>query len=522
MYDVVIVGSGPAGTFSAFGLQGRKVLLLDVGYRPPKIPDFDGNLYQLRQQREDLFPELIGHEFEGLHNIHRKNVSLKLKAPYTSYIVRDWAEFMPVRSPNFEATASFALGGLANAWGAGVYRFTEGDLAEFPIRASELAPCYDEVSNEMGISGAMDDLAPFFGAEPELLPPMHLSRLASDILERFRSRKAAFERRGITMGRTRLAVLTKPHRGRSAYEYKNLEFYRSYDPAVYNPVFTLDQLVARNQVDLRTGYLVREYRETPEGVEVIARQLSTGNYETFTAKKLILAAGTLGTTKIVLEANRDFEKRLPILDNPMACIPLFRLQQVGAAMEPHDSAFGQVNLIYRGGANLRPLQGTLYGTTGPLRSDLLFGFPLSICSNLVWARYFSPAMALLMLFYPGTPDPSNFIRLGPDGALDINYDWKSDRIAERQFIRAFRSIGYLSTMGLCQYPAMGSSLHYAGTLPMTADPGPYQTAGDGRLYGTKNVYVTDGACFSALPAKNLTFTIMANALRIVRNLQRSL
>ena len=521
MYDAVIVGSGPAGTFSAYGLQGSKVLMLDVGYRPPPTPNFDGNLYQLRQQREDLFQELIGQEFEGLHNLYRRKVSLKLKSPHTSYILRNWAELLPVRSSNFEGAASFALGGLANAWGAGVYRFTPPDLAGFPIRAEDLAPFYDEISEHIGISGAVDDLTPVFGSEPALMPPMQISRLGSNILEQFRHRKSAFEGQGITMGRSRLAVLTQPHRGRAAYEYKNLEFYRAYDPAVYNPVFTLDELVARNQVDLRTGYLVRDYQETPHGVAVTARHLSSGNLETFEAKKLILAAGTLSTTKIVLESNRDYQSKLPILDNPMACIPLFRLQQVGAAVEQNDSAFGQLNVIYRGGSGAQPLQGTIYGTTGPLRSDVLFEFPLSIWSNLVWARYFSPAMALLMLFYPGTADPANYIRLTADGALDINYDWKSDRVAERRLIRAFRSIGYLSTLGLCQYPAMGASLHYAGTLPMKSDAGPYQTDVDGRLYGTRNVYVTDGACFSGLPAKNLTFTIMANALRIVRKLKDS-
>lgn len=522
MHDAVIVGSGPAGAFSAFGLQGRNVLILDVGYRPPKIPDLEGNLYNLRQQREDLFEELIGSEFEGLHNIHQRNISLKLKSPYMAYIVRNWAKLMPVESRNFEAVASFALGGLANAWGAGVFRFTEKDLEGFPISVADLAPFYDEISDHIGISGANDDLESYFGAEPHLLPPMRLTRLASDILERFRAHKGGFERQGITIGRPRLTVLTEPHNGRAAYQYNNLEFYRPYDPAIYNPAFTIDELVARNQVTLRTGYLVHRYEEYEGGVEVTARNLSTGTYEKFSAKNLILAAGTLGTSKIVLEANRDYDSRLPILDNPMACIPLFRLSRIGAALEIHDSALGQLNLIYQDANSPDLLQGTIYGTTGPLRSDVIFQFPLSIWANLTWARYLSPAMALLMLFYPGPGNKSNYVRLKPDGTLEINYEWKSNRSAEHRLIRAFRRIGYLSAAALCQYPAMGSSLHYAGTLPMKADAGRYQTGADGRLYGTKAVYIADGACFSELPAKNLTFTIMANALRIARNVRSSL
>jgi choline dehydrogenase-like flavoprotein len=53
---------------------------------------------------------------------------------------------------------------------------------------------------------------------------------------------------------------------------------------------------------------------------------------------------------------------------------------------------------------------------------------------------------------------------------------------------------------------------------MRQTPGEYETHPDGRLQGTRNVHIVDGACFSALPSKNLTFTIMANAMRIARGL----
>ena len=53
---------------------------------------------------------------------------------------------------------------------------------------------------------------------------------------------------------------------------------------------------------------------------------------------------------------------------------------------------------------------------------------------------------------------------------------------------------------------------------MKDQPEQYQTSVEGRLFGSKRVYVVDGACFTALPAKNLTFTIMANAMRIAAGL----
>lgn len=521
LFDAIVVGSGPAGTFAAREFAGRRVLVLDVGYRAPAEPRLEGNLYALRRERKDLFAELVGDEFEGLHNLHQDPVSLKLKSPATSYVLRNWAALSPVESKSFQAVMSFAQGGLANAWGAGVYRFTAEDLSEFPISAEELAPYYDELTAHIGVSGGNDDLAEFFGHDSGLQPPMRLSVAAGEMLKRYGRRRECFRRRGITVGLPRLAVLTGPHDGRTAYEYDNLEFFRPYNPAIYNPVFTLDPLVASGAVALARGWLVTHFSERDGVVEVCARQVETGADETFRARRLLLGAGTLSTTKIVLKSRRDEQARLPILDNPMACIPLFLPARIGAALDGNDSSLAQLNVIYRDRESGELLQGSIYGTTGPLRSDILGDLPLAARAALKWAKYLSPAMTLLMMFYPGRPAAGNYIRLR-EGALEVNYEWQGTGAPERELIRAFRRIGFYGLASLCQYPAAGSSLHYGSTLPMKIAPGRYETHADGRLAGTANVYICDGACFSALPAKNLTFTIMANAMRIARRLRREM
>jgi choline dehydrogenase-like flavoprotein len=64
---------------------------------------------------------------------------------------------------------------------------------------------------------------------------------------------------------------------------------------------------------------------------------------------------------------------------------------------------------------------------------------------------------------------------------------------------------------------MGASVHYAGTLPMTLSGGDFTTDRDGRCRPFENLVVADGSTLPVLPAKNLTFTLMANATRIARN-----
>ena len=63
---------------------------------------------------------------------------------------------------------------------------------------------------------------------------------------------------------------------------------------------------------------------------------------------------------------------------------------------------------------------------------------------------------------------------------------------------------------------MGASVHYAGTLPMTSREGAWTTRPDGSSRDFRNLHIADGATFPFLPAKNVTFTLMANAVRIAR------
>ncbi len=242
-------------------------------------------------------------------------------------------------------------------------------------------------------------------------------------------------------------------------------------------------------------------------------------------RKLLLGAGALNTARIVLESNRDYETRLPALDNPMACIPFFRLARIGEALAVRDTSLAQLNLVVEDDDWGEPLQASLYGTTGPLRSDVIFNLPLSARANLTWTKYMAPAMGLLMLFYPGREGPESYVRLRPSGELEAQFATYSatepPHAVERRLIRLLRKLGYLTHTALIQRPGSGAGLHYAGTLPMRTNPARYQTNAEGLLAGTKRVYIVDGACFSRLPAKNLTFTIMANALRIGRRIGRA-
>jgi choline dehydrogenase-like flavoprotein len=61
---------------------------------------------------------------------------------------------------------------------------------------------------------------------------------------------------------------------------------------------------------------------------------------------------------------------------------------------------------------------------------------------------------------------------------------------------------------------MGSSVHYSGTLPMSETRTAWCVSPECRSYDIDNLFIVDGAVMPFLPAKNLTFTLMANAVRV--------
>jgi len=64
---------------------------------------------------------------------------------------------------------------------------------------------------------------------------------------------------------------------------------------------------------------------------------------------------------------------------------------------------------------------------------------------------------------------------------------------------------------------MGASVHYSGTIPMSTLEQPYTVSKYCQSNDFKNLYIVDGTTMPFLPAKNVTFTLMANAVRVAES-----
>jgi choline dehydrogenase-like flavoprotein len=517
MAELIIVGAGAAAAAAALELvrRGHQPIVLDVGHVDEAgAPRVEGNLYRYREQH-DSFDLHIGAEYRGLAGVLTDEPTVaKLNAPRMAFVTRDAAALSPLSQQEFQAIQSFALGGLGNAWGAGLYRWISADLQDFPISLAELEPHFDTLTREIGISGAGDDLTEFFGDAAGLQPPLELSYNARRVALAYRRRREALRARRIYLGRPRAGVLTVPKDGRPACDYSNLEFWQA-QPYVYTPALTLRRLIAAGQVDYRPGLLVQRWQETVDGVTVYARDIASGAAVEVAGPRLLLAAGAINTARIALQSAGDATTRLPLLENPVVQIPVVLPPSLGRRLDTHAFGLVQLNLVWESAAYQTILQGSLLELTAPLRAEFFGRFPLAARANLALIRHLLPAMLMLQLYFPAWVQPPSRLSLLDNGRLRIEgQPFPAEPAKLTPLLSALRSLGLWTHPALIQQPVTGHAIHYAGTLPMRAAPGPYQCHPDGRLHGAQRVYVADSASFSNLSAKNMSLGMMANAMRI--------
>src|SRR5262249_27395546 len=145
-------------------------------------------------------------------------------------------------------------------------------------------------------------------------------------------------------------------------------------------------------------------------------------------------------------------------------------------------------------------------------------------------RLLETSLTIIGLHHVDRPSPQKWLALRKraDGGavLTGNYELSVDE--QRRYRRILRQVVRQPLAVRCvplsiMQTGAGSSIHYAGTLPISDDGDrPLATAASGKLNHTRCVFLADSAPWTFLPAKGPTFTLMANARRVVDAIHRQL
>lgn len=510
-FDVVIVGSGPSGVSAAFPLvdAGLSVLMVDGGHVPQLSPPV-GPFLDARSRDGSQWHWMIGRDFYALRQANV--VSPKLRVPTHAAVFGGFEAANRIISDDFVSLGSLAPGGLSNAWGCGVACLTDVELSALPVKPADMRLSYGNVSKRIGISGGQgDDLSGFFGVDAWSMAPVPMDTLQSALLARYAGRREVLHREGFRLGRSRVAVLTEPMLDRSACDLSGNCLWGCSRGALYSASHDLQRLRRRASFQYRPGFVV-ERVSTAGGVVVVE---GSGRV---LARRVLLAAGTLASTRLALQAI-DHRKPVAMQSCPTAAFLLWHPTFLGRAHQPA-FGLGQLSFSLDLAAGIQGF-GSLFNTSGIPVTELARHIPLGKRYAVDLLAAMLPSCTVGNVFLPGSFMNASLQLNGEDQLVvrGTYHDTVADlmRQARRLLGRSFRRLSALLVPTSFILGHAGSDVHYAATMPMRHFPKRGETDRWGELQGAPGIHLIDGSSLTFLPAKSHTLTIMANADRIGRH-----
>ena len=517
IYDVCVIGSGAAGGVVTKELcqAGAKVILLEAGSEVPPSRfrshcwPYDLQFRGLRDEKQEFFypPDLKG--------------SIQLDAPEHVFVDR-------IR----------VLGGRTVHWNAVVLRYAPCDFRErslngveddWPLSYEDLEPYYERIETEIGVCGN-DDGIPILPAGKHYLPPLPL-RCSEQLL------KKACEPMGIRVISVRKALLTRPYDKRPSCHYCGHCMDGCDVSAIFStPSSMLPKARRTGNLTLRQNALVREILVDQGG---LARGVSlidriTKKDDEVRARIVVVCSATIETARLLL--NSTSSKYPAGIANSSGVVGrylnghmeddtyLYLKELEGQKPRNQDGALDQA-LVPR--YRTKTLEGTFDfqvnfgGYMYPYQAEYLPGYGRSFKESV---RRMQSGFLLLAGYGKVLARPENRVTIHPnqtdaygipipvvqfrfsDEDLAIHREMQTavDEISNR-----FRGV---SRYKACPEPA-GFSSHEVGTARMGKDPRNSVLNSFCQSHEVKNLFVTDGSCFTTSSEKNPTLTIMALSLR---------
>lgn len=524
MSVVAVVGSGPSGVHLAQTLldHGHSVLMLDVGHEGGEALLPQADVDELKERLDDPVAYFLGEHGEGVVFLSDE-ARYYVHPPSKSYVFKRPDHFR-VEARGFEPVISFASGGLAEAWTAGSYPLNDAELAAFPFGLSDLEPYYAEVIRRIGVTASRDDLARFSHWFDEYMEPVEVDPHSAHLLARYDRRRSALNRLGFYLGRSRVAVLTRDHDGRQACGKLGRCLWGCPRHALYAPSSTLRRLRRHPGFRYQPGTYVSHFTYDGDIVTGLIAKQADGTVHELLADAYVLAAGTLCSSKLLLDSifhrTGEVHELSGLMDNRQIMMPFVSPALLGRPVRTHEYQFHQLALGIERSAPEEYIHGQITTLKAAAVHPIVQSLPLDLRAAVSVFRLAHAALGAANVWLHDRRSERNAITIRPhedDGTdLVVRYTPDDRGVAEASQLvrRGLRSLGCFVPRQMTKVLPSGSSVHYAGTLPMSQEERAFGCTPECRSWDFRNLYFADGATFPFLPAKNLTFTLMANAIRV--------
>lgn len=411
-YDVIIVGSGPAGVSAAYPLvkKGLKVAIIDGGLQGSPV---------------DVF--------------QKTNQILKIKS-------------------NIKINQSLAKGGLSEVWPGICDYFTKDEITKMGLPANEVFAQYKEIANLIN------------------LRPSKIDINCKLLLE---SSKNVYRLLVAQSCRTSLVI-------DEFKKFKNFEF-------------------IQNQV-------VKSIKDKKTFAEVENISINEGLKSSFKAKIVILAAGSLNTVKILLKSFNLYNYKVPFLTK---CNYMFVCLQPKTFIKARNNK-AMISQVAISEADYF-IQFYKCSKRAFEKVNSYVHLPKQL--GYLLFKIIAPFLVIADVRFTTPENPVRFLRLKKGDILEVYFhQTKGELENHKLYLRRIKK--RLFGLGLIPFKMLYGDVtsHYANGVPTQEKETKLSADQNGKLSGSKSIYIADSSTWRSLPGKPHTFTIMANALRIGKHI----
>lgn len=471
--NIAVVGSGPSGWATALKLieLGHNVTVFDGGVSKESHIS-NSSIVAINQKllRGSDFPYRM---FQNGPTINQQGTNLAF---------------------------SFATAGLSLVWGATMlpYSFDEFDL--WPLKFSDMDMYYRQISETVPISGVVDSLEKKY--EPYLSrPPLLSSTRVMKFLEE--AKVVANER--ISVGASRLAIKSR------GTDELSCNYCGSCLVGCPRNLIWYAPPIKNNKINYVAGVRLLSLSENKLiTLNFVDKNAKESNYN---FDKVFLATGNIETFRI-LATSKIIDSKADLLDSATFFIP-FRLKSRYGKPEKAKYSLSQAFIRIEDDC-YKPLQIQIYDFSEDLVERAQKRLPLGEKIPKWILRIPLRRLFVGIGYLDGFDSPLIRMQLADNGDVELTpvyRDAKSTQSKVEEVLKNnrefFRKVGLVPIKKLIQYALPGEGVHAGGWLPMgvTSDV-------LGRPHGLRNVHVVDSSIFPTIPAGAITYTVMANAMRI--------
>ncbi|WCL51271.1 GMC oxidoreductase [Leptospira sp. GIMC2001] len=517
-YKNLVIGSGPSAYGAVLGLIARdeKVIVFDIGI------DFEKSLFEFKEsvkneiRNKGTVSENTLEQFRSSSNASSSGVPIK-RFFTSDYAYREHNNSINVKKLNVQATPSYAKGGFSAVWGSSIMPFSAKELETWSIDIEQLNFAYKQIIKNLPVSIENDDLAIEFPLFRDDFSNLEISKQANSLYNRLIRNKLFLNKKGITFGKSRLAVKAND------CTYCGLCLYGCPEDLIFNSWNAINRLAKDEKIEYKSNSEIVKFKEFDNHVVVTIKDLVSGNIFEVSTERVYLAAGAISTAKIILESRENYNEEIQIKDSQYFIVPFISFFGSKGIFKEKFHSMSQFYLEVKD-ENISNFNMHLqfYGYNDLLYTAVknIFGFLFFLVKPFlpfIFSRIF-----IIQGYIHSNESQSFSLELNEKMGEKSLILRKNKNISSYILIKKLMKKLFLLSRklgGIVFFPALkisepGFGNHYGSSFPMEKQPNLNQSDLYGRPFGFKRVHIVDSSVLPSISANTITLTVMANAYRI--------